>query len=84
MYNRSESGWFESTYLAVGEGEVLFSRNVNPAIFGLDITPNEDFLTYSNQFIFLTIRFAPRNGVIVATDMCRKSNTTEEWVYGMK
>ena len=62
MYNRTEYGWLESTYSAVREGKVLFSRNVKPGMFGLGITAKEIFLAYSTQFVLLIIRLIPGNG----------------------
>ena len=32
MFNLTEQQWLESTYSAVGEGKVLFNRNVKPEI----------------------------------------------------
>ena len=60
----------------------MFSRNVKPEMFRLDIAPNEIFLTYSTQFVFSTIRLVPGNVVIVAFDMCGKIPITGEWIYG--
>ena len=62
--------WLESTYSDVGEGKVLFSRNVKPGIFELGIALKEIHLVYSTQFVFLTIRLVPGNVVMVATDVC--------------
>ena len=61
MYNRTDERWLESTYSALGEGKVLFSKNVKPGMFGLVITPKEIFPVYSTEFVFLTIRLVPRN-----------------------
>ena len=72
-----------STYSAVGEGKVLFSRNVKPGMFGLGIAPKETFLAYSTQFVILIIRLVPGNVVMVAIDMCGKSPITGEWIYGI-
>ena len=84
MYNRTEKPWLESTNSSVGEGKVLFSRNVKPGIFGLGMfAPKETFLTYSTQFVFLIIRLVPGNLVMVANDMCGKSPITGEWIYGI-
>ena len=63
--------------MTVKEGKVLFSRNVKPAMFGLAMVPKQIFLACSTQFVFLTIRIAPGNVVIVASDMCRKSPIME-------
>ena len=52
MYNRTEERWLESAYTAIGEGKVLFDRNVKPGKFGLGIAPKEIFLAYSNQFVY--------------------------------
>ena len=53
MYNRTGQLWLESSYLAVGEGKVLFSTIAKPAgMFGLGIAPKEKFLGYSTQSIF--------------------------------
>ena len=41
-------------------------------LFGLGIAPKEIFLAYSTQFVFLTIRFVPRNVVMVVIDVCGK------------
>ena len=73
MYNRTEQRWLESTYSAVGEGKVLFSRNVKLRMFWLGIVPKEIFLTYSIQFVFLTIRHVPENVVMVAIDTYGKT-----------
>ena len=35
------------------------------------------------QFVFLAIRLVPRNMVMVAIDMCRKSPINGEWIYGI-
>ena len=49
-------------------------------MFGLSITPKENFLAYLTQFVFLTIgRLVPGNVVTVAIDMCGK----REWIYGI-
>ena len=47
------------------------------------IAPKEIFLAYSTQFVFLIIRLVPGNVVMVAIDMCWKSPTTGEWIYGI-
>ena len=53
MYNRTGQLWLESSYLAVGEGKVLFRTIAKPAgMFGLGIAPKEKFLGYSTQSIF--------------------------------
>ena len=65
-----------------GGGKVLFSRNAKPGMFGLGIVLKEIFIAYSTQFVFLAIRLAPGNVVIVALDMCGKSPITGEWMYG--
>ena len=52
------------------EEKVLFSRIAKPRIFGLGMTPKENFLDYSTQFIFLIIRLVPGNVVMVAIYMC--------------
>ena len=83
MYNRTEQRWLESSYSAVREGKVLFSRNVKPGMFGLGIAPKETFLAYSTQFVILIIRLVPGNVVMVAIDMCGKSPITGEWIYGI-
>ena len=69
--------------MTVGEGKVLFSRNVKSGMFGLGIALKETFLAYSTQFVFLIIRLAPGNVVMVAIDMCGKSPITGEWIYGI-
>ena len=46
-------------------------------MFRLGIAPKETFLAYSTHFVFLTIV------VMVAINMCGKSPTTEEWIYGI-
>ena len=51
-------------------------------MFGLAIVLKEIFIAYSTQFVFLAIRLAPGNVVIVALDMCGKSPITGEWMYG--
>ena len=84
MYNRTEQRWLESSYSAVREGKVLFSRNVKPGMFGLGIVPKETFLMYSTQFVFLIIRLVPGNVVLVAIDICGKSPITgglDIWNY---
>ena len=73
----------ESTYSAVREGKVLFSRNVKPGMFGLGIAPKVTFLAYSTQYVSLIIRLVPGNVVMVTTDMCGKSPITGEWIYGI-
>ena len=83
MCNCTEERWLKSTYSAVGEGKVLFSRNVKPGMFGLGMEPKENFLAYSTQLVFLTIRLEPGNVVVVAIDMCAKSPITWEWIYGI-
>ena len=37
----------------------------------------------STQFVFLTIRLVHGNVVMVAIDMCGKSLTSGEWIYGI-
>ena len=59
----------------------MFSRNVNPRMFGLGIALKEIFVAYSTQFVFLTIRLVPENVVMVAIDMCGRSPITGEWIY---
>ena len=83
MYNRIKWPWLESTYLAVGEGKVLFSRNVKPGVSGLGIARKETFLAYSTQFVLLIIRFVPGNVVVAAIDMCGKITITGDWIYGI-
>ena len=39
------------TYSAVVDWKVRFSTIVKPGIFGLGMTPKENFLSYSTQFI---------------------------------
>ena len=57
--------------------------------FGLDIVPNEIFLSYSTQCVFLTIRLPLGKVVMVAIDICRKHTTMGEgmggrgWIYGI-
>ena len=68
--------------MAVGKGKVLFSRNAKPGMFGLGIVLKEIFIAYSTQFVFLAVRLAHGNVVIVALDMCGKSPITGEWMYG--
>ena len=69
--------------MAVGEGKILFSRNVKPEMFGLGIAPRETFLVYSTQFVFLIIIFVPGNVIMVAIDMCGKSPITRERIFGI-
>ena len=69
--------------MAVGEGKVLFSRNVKPGVSGLGIAPKETFLAYSTQFVLLIIRFVPGNVVVAALDMCGKITITGDWIYGI-
>ena len=84
MYNRTEERRLESTYsTTVREGKVLFSRNDKPRMFGLGIVQKKNFLVYSTQFVFLTIRLVPGNVVMVALYMCRISPITGEWIYGI-
>ena len=52
-------------------------------MFGLGMMLKENFLTYSNQFVFLIVRLVPGNVVMVAIDMCGKSPFTGEWMYGI-
>ena len=47
------------------------------------MVPNENFLAYLTQFVFLTIRLVLGNVIMVAIDMCRKSPNTGEWIYGI-
>ena len=58
--------------MVVREGNVLSSRNVKTEMFGLGITPMENFLASFTQFTFFIIRLVTGNGVMVAVDMCRK------------
>ena len=44
-----------------------------PTMFGLDIVPKRYILVYSTQFL-LKIRLAPRNAVVVATNVYGKSH----------
>ena len=62
-------------------GKVFFSRIVKPGTFRLDITPKENFLSYSTQFDFFKIRIVPGNLITIAIDMCGKNPITEEWIY---
>ena len=64
------------------EGKVLFRTITKPVMFGLGIASKENFLANSIQFIFLIIRLVPGNVVMFAIDICRKSRTTGEWIYG--
>ena len=50
-------------------------------MFELGIAPEENFLAYSTQFIFLITRLVPGKVVMVAIDMCGKSPITEDWTY---
>ena len=75
--------WLEGTYSAVREGKVLFSTIAKPGMFGLGMTPKENFLASSTQLIFLLIRLVSGNVVMVAIGMCGKSPTTGEWIYGI-
>ena len=59
----------------------MLSTIAKPGMFALDMVQKEGFLAYSTQFIFLIIRLAPGNLVMVAIDMCGKSPITGEWVY---
>ena len=52
-------------------------------MFRLGVAPKETFLAYTTHFVFLTIRLVPGNVVMVAINMCGKSLTTEEWIYGI-
>ena len=52
-------------------------------MFRLGVAPKETFLAYSTHFVFSTIRLVPGNVVMVAINMCGKSLTTEEWIYGI-
>ena len=69
MYNHTKQWWLESTYSAVGEENVLFSRNAKPGMFGLGIVN----LAYFTQFIFLIKRLVPGKMVMVAIVMYSKS-----------
>ena len=82
MYNCTE-WWLENTYLTVGQGKALFSRNVKPGIFRLGMVPKENFLVYSTQFVLLTIRLVTGNVMMVAIDICGKSAIMREWIYGI-
>ena len=82
MYNRTEKRWLESTYSTVGEEKVLFSRNVEPGVFGLSMALKENFLVYWTQFVFLTW-LVPGNMITVTIDMCGKNPITGEWIYGI-
>ena len=55
------------------EGKVLFGTIAKLGMFGLDIAPNENFLSYLTWFTFLIIRLVPGNVVMVPIDMCGKS-----------
>ena len=83
MYNCTEYWWLESTYSAVREEKVLFSRNVKPGMLGLGIAPKEILLAYSTQFVFSTIRLVPGSMIMVAIDMCGKSPFKGNWIYGI-
>ena len=61
----------------------MFSKNVKPEMFRLDIAPKEIFLANSTQFFFLTKKLVPGKVVMVAIDMCRKSPIMGEWIYGI-
>ena len=47
-------------------------------MFGLGIAPKKDFLAYSTEIIFLTMRLVPGNVVMVAIGMCGKTPITGE------
>ena len=81
MYNRTDLQWLESTFSAVWEGKVLYSRNVKPQLFNLGITSKESFLAYSTQIVSMTLRLVPGNVVMVAIDMYRKSLITDQGIY---
>ena len=53
----------------MGERKVLFSRNIEPGMFGLGIVLKETFLVYSTEFVFLIVKLVPGNVVMVAIDM---------------
>ena len=61
----------------------MFSRNVQPGMFGLDIVLKDNFIAYSTQFVFLAIGNVPRNVAMVTIDMCGKSSIKGEWIYGV-
>ena len=61
----------------------MFSTIAKPGMFGLGMVPNEGFVAYSAQFIFLIIRLVSGNVVIVAIDMCGKIPIIGEWIYGI-
>ena len=73
----------ESTYSVVGEGKVLFSTNVKPGVFRVGIARKGNFLAYSTQFVFLTIKLVLGNVVMVAIDMCGKSPIMGDWIRGI-
>ena len=52
-------------------------------MFGVAMVPKENFLAYSTQFVFLTIRLVSGNVVMFAIDMCGKSPIFREWIYGI-
>ena len=72
------NGALESTFWAVGEGKVLFSRYLKPGMFGLGIVLKKIFLTYSAHFVFSTVRLVPGNPVMVIIDISGKSSI---WNY---
>ena len=62
---------------------ILFFLIAIAGMLGLGMEPNEGFFTYSSQFIFLIMILVPGNMVMVAIDICGKSSTTGEGIYGI-
>ena len=53
-------------------------------MFGLAMAQKENFLAYSTQFVFSTIRLVPENVVMFAIDMCGKSPIIKKRIYETK
>ena len=64
-----------------GQGNFLISRNVKPWMFGLGMSPKENFFTHSTQFVFLTIQLVTGNAIMVAIDMCGTISIMGEWIH---
>ena len=61
----------------------MFSTITKPEMFALVMTPKENFLAYSKQFIVFIIELVLGNGVMVVIHSAERAPVTSEWIYGI-
>ena len=59
----------------------MLSTIAKPEMFALVMTPKENFLAYSTQFIVFIIVLG--NGVMVVIPSAERAPVTSEWIYGI-